>query len=334
MFEIITDVTKMFSIKILYNNKLFFSIAICIFLAILANINPVNAAASDSFNNSCVDCHKTLSPFTDEQIRFNEIRLNHTERNISCSLECHEDVIRKRAVDNYQQWSDSYHSKYYVTCDACHGGNPAANTASEAHSTMKSKNDTNSTINFRNIPETCGKCHTEELANFKNTMHYQRLRTEARAPSCTTCHKPHTFKVLKGSEIVPLCSICHNQKDQIAPAEVPKQAQDALEKQKEFQDEYLKAKNAVAQAKASGKDVSSASQDIDKATSIMNDVPSLWHGFDLLNFNRQIQNGIDWSMKAEYKVSGAEPTVPPKTPAIGAVMVLGILAMVYLMRKR
>lgn len=334
MFEIITDVTTMFSKKTLNNNKLFFSIAVCILLAFLAIINPVSAVPLDSLNNSCVDCHKSISPFTDEQNRLNEIRLNHTERNINCSLECHEDVMKKRATDNYQQWIDSDHSNYYVTCDACHGGDPGAKTETEAHYSMKSIDDPNSSINFRNIPETCGKCHAEELAHFKNTMHFQRMRAESRAPSCTTCHKPHTFKVLKASELLPVCSICHNQKDQIASAGVPKQAKEALDKQKEFQEEYIKAKNAVARAKSAGKDVYSASQDLEKATSVMENIPSLWHGFDINTFDEQIQNGIDWAKKAEYKVSGAEPTVPPKAPAIGAVMVLGILAIVYLIRKR
>lgn len=322
----------MFSGKI--PNKLSLSIAICVILTFLALQNPVSAVSLDSLNNSCVDCHKSISPFTDEQNRLNEIRLNHTERNISCSLECHEDVMRKRASDNYQQWSDSDHSKYYVTCDTCHGGDPSAKTASEAHSSMKNITDSNSPTNFKNIPETCGKCHSEELDHFKNTMHYQRLRTEERAPSCTTCHKPHTFKVLKSSELLPLCSICHNQKDQIASANIPKDAKDALDKQKEFQDEYLKAKNAVVQAKAAGKDVTSASLDLEKAASVMNDVPSLWHGFNIHNFDEQIQNGIDWAKKAEYKVSGAEPTVPNRTPALGAIAVIAIMALAYLLRKR
>lgn len=324
----------MFPIKTQKANKLYFSIAICVLLTILVFINPVSAVPLDSFNNSCVDCHKSISPFTDEQNRLNVIRVNHTERNISCSLECHEDVMRKRATDNYQQWSDSDHSKYYVTCDACHGGDPGGKTELEAHSSMKSLDDPNSSVNFKNIPETCGKCHTEELAHFKNTMHFQRLRAESRAPSCSTCHQPHTFKVLKSSEILTVCSICHNQKDQIASAGVPKQAKEALEKQKEFEESYINAKNAVARAKAAGNDVHSASQDLEKATAVRNEIPSLWHGFDLVNFDKQIQNGIDWAKRAEYKVSGAEPTVPNKTPAIGFVPVIGIFAMVYLLRKR
>ncbi|VVB89473.1 Cytochrome c7 c [uncultured archaeon] len=295
-------------------------------------IGVAGASNLDALNNSCVNCHKTLSPFTDEQKRFNEIRLNHTERNISCSLECHEDVIRKKATDNFQQWSDSVHSNYFVTCDACHGGNSGAKTEAEAHSTMKNVNDPNSTVYFKNIPDTCGKCHVEELTHFKNTMHYQRLKAESRAPSCITCHSPHTFKVLKASELTPLCSVCHNQIDQIAIPSVPKDAQNALEKANEFKDEVLRAKNAVAVAKAAGKDVSSAQMDLDKAISVMNDIPSLWHGFNLKDFDQQVQNGINFADKAQYKASGVEPTVP-RAPAPGIALLLAIFGIIYLIRK-
>ncbi|MDO9097585.1 MAG: ammonia-forming cytochrome c nitrite reductase subunit c552 [Candidatus Methanoperedens sp.] len=287
----------------------------------------------DVLNNSCVDCHKTLSPFTDEQNRLNEIRLNHTVRNISCSFECHADIIRKKATDNFQQWSDSIHSKYYVTCDSCHGGDPGIKTEAGAHAPMKNIDNPNSPIYFKNIPDTCGKCHAEELDNFKNTMHYQRLRAESRAPSCVTCHQPHTYKVLKASELTALCSVCHNPKDQIAPVSVPNDAKQALEKQKEFREELLKAKDAVSRAKAKGMDVSTARNDIDKAQAVMDDIPSLWHGFNLKDFDRQIQNGINWAKKAEFKVSDVEPTVP-RTPAIGITTILGIFAILYLIRKR
>ncbi len=320
--------------KLLYMpdiRKLFIYILLLYFIAFIA---PAGAVHLDALNNSCVDCHKTLSPFTDEQNRLNEIRFNHTVRNISCSLECHADIIRKRATDNFHQWSDSIHSKYYVTCDSCHGGNPNVNAEAVAHAPMKNIDDPNSTIYFKNIPDTCGKCHAEELDQFKNTMHYQRLRAESRAPSCVTCHQPHNFKILKASQLTAFCSVCHNPKDQIAAVSVPNDANQALEKQKEFQEELLKAKDAVSRAKAKGMDVSTAQNDIDKAQAVMDDIPSLWHGFNLKDFDRQIQSGIDWSKKAEFKVSDVEPTVPPRTPGIGIAPVLGIFVILYLLRKR
>ncbi len=315
-----------------YYIMLLYSCALIV--SFFAFIVPAGASHLDALNNSCIDCHKTLSPFTDEQSRFNEIRQNHTERNISCSLECHEDLILKKATDNFQQWSESGHSAYYVTCDACHGGNPRAKTEAEAHASMKSVKDENSSIYFKNIPETCGKCHAEELDHFKNTMHYQRLKSESRAPSCVTCHQPHTFSVLKASELTPLCSVCHNSVDQIAAANVPKDAKNALEKASELQEEVRKAKNDVADAKSKGKDVTSAQSDLDKATAVMDNVPSLWHSFNLMDFDQQVNNGIDWAKRAQFKTSGAEPTVPPRTPGVGIVAVLGIFAILYLIRKQ
>ncbi|MCE8422432.1 MAG: hypothetical protein J5U17_05840 [Candidatus Methanoperedens sp.] len=292
---------------------------------------PTDAAITQ--NNSCVDCHKSISPFTEQQSRLNEIRLNHTARNISCSLECHEDVLRKLAADNFQQWSDSAHSKYFVTCDACHGGNPDMKNEAEAHASMKNKDDPNSTIYFKNIPDTCGKCHSDETEHFKNTMHYQRLKAESRAPSCATCHQPHTFKVLKASELIAVCSVCHNPREQIAVSSVPDDATHALSKQKDLQDEYLKAINSVEQAKEAGKDISSAQMDIDRSKGVIDNIPSLWHGFNLKDFDTQIQIGIDSAKKAEYKMSGVEPTVP-RTSFVGIVLVLGILAIIYLFRKQ
>jgi hypothetical protein len=308
--------------------RLSFGCIVLVFLALTAGAaNPVD------LNNSCIDCHRTISPFTDEQNRLNEIRMNHTLKNISCSFECHEDVIRKRATDNFQQWSDSDHSKYYVTCDACHGGNPNAENEAESHASMKKITDSSSPINFKNIPDTCGECHAEEMEHFKDTMHYQRLKAESRAPSCVTCHVPHTFKVLKASEMTVLCSICHNPRDQIAVATVPMDAKKALEKQNEFQEELLKAKNSIASDKTARKDVTNAQVDLDKAQAVMDDIPSLWHQFNLKDFDRQIQSGIDWAKKAESKTSPVEPTVP-RIPGFGIILVFAVIATSYIMRKR
>lgn len=296
-------------------------------------IAPVGAAHLEALNNSCVNCHKSLSPFSDEQIRFNDIRLNHTERNISCSLECHEDFIRKKATDNFQQWSDSGHSSYYVTCDACHGGNPDINTISGAHSSMKNITDPESPIYFKNIPETCGECHTEELEHFRNTMHYQRLRAESRAPSCVNCHQPHSFKVLKSSELTPLCSVCHNTKDQISTANVPKDAKLALERANELAEDIRVTRNSISEAKAKGKDVISAQSELDKAISVMKDVPALWHSFNLRDFDSQIQVGIDSAKKAQSKLGEVEPTIP-SVPGVGIALVLGIFTILYLIIRR
>jgi formate-dependent nitrite reductase cytochrome c552 subunit len=270
-------------------------------IAFIFLIVPAGAINLDALNNSCITCHENL-----------------TAKNVSV---------------NYQRWSDSVHSSYFVTCDACHGGNPNVNSQAEAHFSMKNVTDSQSPIYFKNIPETCGKCHKTELEHFKNTMHYERLRTESSAPSCATCHKPHSFKVLKASELASLCSVCHNEKDQATSANVPNDAKLALEMATELQNQIVTAKNSLSVAKAKGLDVSSAQNDLDKATLVLKDVPSLWHSFNLKAFDTQIQAGIDSAKKAQNKLTEVEPTVPP-TPGIGIVAVLGIITTLYIIRKR
>jgi len=275
-----------------------------VLIAFIFLIVPAGAVDLDALNNSCINCHKNISPTADKQ-----------------------------SSDNFQQWSDSGHSRNFVTCDYCHGGNPNITSKTGAHYTMKNVTDPESPIYFKNIPQTCGKCHDTELEHFKNTMHYERLRAESRAPSCATCHQPHSFKVLKASELAPTCRVCHNEKDQVASANVPEDAKIALEKADELQNEIITLRNSITEAKAKGIDVSSAQNDLDKASSVMKDVPSLWHSFNLKAFDTQIQTGIDSAKKAQNKLIEVEPTVPP-VPGIGMVTVLGIIITLYIFRKR
>jgi len=101
---------------------------IALFWIILFIVPQVNAS-----ENSCIDCHKTLTPFMEVQKQFNQIRIQHLERNVNCQLDCHEDRVRQLATANYQQWSESLHALRGVTCDICHGGNPKEATKEKAH---------------------------------------------------------------------------------------------------------------------------------------------------------------------------------------------------------
>lgn len=292
----------------------------------------ITGASGLEANNSCVDCHKKISPFTDAQARLDHIVINHTERNVSCSLDCHIDVARKTVINNYQQWSDSAHAKYFVTCDQCHGGNPGATTEKDAHSGMLNNTDNNSGIYFKNIPETCGKCHKDELDNFKNTMHYQRLNAEALAPSCATCHQPHTFNVPATSDIVKLCNICHNQKSLPNLATIPIDAQNALGKANELHDEIIRTQESINHEKFAGKDTSSAQNYLDKATSVMNNMASMWHKFDLQNFDQQIQYGMNSVENAQNRLANVNTSTNKKViPDISISLVILIIFLIYTM---
>lgn len=310
---------------------------ITLFLIFITGVNadiPVGSSTGTlELNNSCVDCHKTISPSTDVQNTFNNIIVNHTERNITCSISCHKDVMKHKVIDNFQQWSDSIHAKYFITCDNCHGGNPNGKSKLESHVGILNSTDPNSTIYFANIPEICGKCHTEELNNFQNTMHYQRLKAESLAPSCITCHPPHTFKVPVSDNIITLCSRCHNPTTLPSLSSIPGDAKRALDKAQEFQDLIVSTKKFISESNGTGGDVSTAQLDLDNAISIKNDIPSMWHSFNLKIFDQQIQNGINLTVKAKNDIGDAA-TSPPKVSGVPIYIILVIFVLsVFAIKK-
>ncbi|VVB85467.1 Doubled CXXCH motif (Paired_CXXCH_1) [uncultured archaeon] len=284
-------------------------------------------------DNSCLNCHEKLSAFNETEQQFNQIRLQHLARNIPCSLECHTATLSKFAKSNYEQWTNSKHALFNVTCDNCHGGNPASNDKDKAHVGVLLDSDPNSTVFYRNVPETCGKCHTDELNNFKNSAHYQKLKALRQAPACDTCHMPHEFKILNVSQFQGLCSQCHNINMGVAPSDAPDKAIAALQSADNLKGEIQKADDAIRSAKQQGKDVSAAQKDLDKAVSIRDSLPVLWHSFDLSNFNNVTDSGIKATQQAQTDVG--MPAAKPSTPGFGVVLSLtGIIALYILLRRR
>ncbi len=285
-------------------------------------------------NNSCINCHANLSAFNETEEQFNQIRLQHLARNIPCSLECHASTLNKFAQSNYEQWTNSKHALFNVTCNNCHGGNPASDIKENAHIGVLLDSDPNSTVFYRNVPETCGKCHTEELKQFKNSAHYQRLQALRQAPACDTCHTPHQFKVLNVSQFQDICSQCHNINMGIAPSDAPDKAIAALQSADNLKSEIQKADDAIRTAKQQGKDVATAQKDLDKAVSIRDSLPVLWHSFDLSNFNNVTDSGIKVAQQAQTD-AGMPVAAKPSTPGFSVVLSLtGIIALYLLLRRR
>jgi predicted CXXCH cytochrome family protein len=284
-------------------------------------------------DNSCLNCHEKLSAFSEKEKELNEVRIKHLARDVSCSLECHATTIDKIAKSNYEQWTKSKHALFNVTCNNCHGGNPDANVKENAHIGVARSSDSNSSVFYRNVPETCGKCHVKELTQFRNSAHYQRLKALKQAPTCDTCHNPHEFKILISSEFINLCSQCHNQDMRIAPSDAPEKAITALENAEKLKNETKLAESAIKQAIQNGKDVSSAQKNLDNAVSIRDSLPILWHAFDLASFEKVIADGVTAAKKAQEEAG--MPVPGPKTPGFGTIMSLtGIIAIFLLLRRR
>ncbi len=90
-----------------------------------------------------------------------------------------------------------------ATCTSCH----------TAHRILPAK-DPASTVNPKNVPSTCGKCHNGIEAQFVNSVHSPTVtHTDKALPVCSTCHTAHTISRTDdtGFElgIMNTCGKCH-----------------------------------------------------------------------------------------------------------------------------
>ncbi len=298
---------KMINKKQSYKKVIF----VCLISALVFSFVQVVYAEEPS-SNSCVVCHKNLEPGQKT------------------------DNLTGLAKTNYENWLKSKHAQVGVTCEKCHGGNPDVSDKENAHIGVKPAKDENSTVYFRNVPTTCGKCHTNELDHFKNSMHYQRLQALKQGPTCDTCHRYHTFKVLSTDEFQNLCSTCHNEKGTgIAPSDAPEKAKLALENVENLRKEITAVEDQIQKAKLEKKDTTDAEKDLQKAKDILAGIPVEWHQFNLDSFDTMIQDGINEANNSQKWLNSQYSQKVSKTPGFeipGAL--LGLLVAVYGIRKK
>jgi hypothetical protein len=137
------------------------------------------SGAAFAAESSCVDCHK--SPKT-----------------------------AAAAPHSVDDWRQSAHAKAGIGCEACHGGDPAGKDRPTAHAGLLPSTDEKSRIYYKNIPDTCGACHQEELKAFKTSVHYKKLEEEGRGPNCATCHGSMANHVLSPEQMQDTCTLCHH----------------------------------------------------------------------------------------------------------------------------
>jgi nitrate/TMAO reductase-like tetraheme cytochrome c subunit len=296
-----------------------------------------NASASE---NSCIDCHKTLTPFLAEQQRFNEIRIQHLERNVFCSLECHADRVRQLATANYEQWSESLHAVNNVTCDKCHGGDPKQATKEKAHVGITNITEPDSPVYYTNVPQTCGNCHSKELTSFQSSKHYQKLEALKLAPTCTTCHIPHQFTVMNPDDFVSVCGNCHSVTKKIADYQVPLQAEEMMSNLNKLKYNIEVVKQDIFWAKRNGTDVTQAEQYADNALNTLGNLAPMWHEFNLTHFGDEINSANKDVRMAEAIVKPtpgptSEKTKAPGLPGFeGFAGVSSAVAVLYLLSRK
>jgi len=136
-------------------------------------------------------------------------------------VECHKTIPKDSFVgEHYEDWARSIHRENGITCDACHGGNPTKPLQKEAHIGMFNSSNPKSKVYFKNVPRTCGQCHTKEYRTFRKSVHYQELQKRGRGPTCVTCHGARATWIITPDQIKAVCTRCHNERMEIDP-EVP-----------------------------------------------------------------------------------------------------------------
>ncbi len=147
----------------------------------------------------------------------------------SCA-DCHVSAIELPAPYHFNAWERSAHGRNRVGCESCHGGNPTTFESFRAHQDILNSRNPASPVHRRNIPQTCGACHTGQFVAFQDSGHYALLREGNQdTPICTTCHESVGSRLLSPKGLAKQCSKCHGE-GEIAPSpEYPVQGRQLLE---------------------------------------------------------------------------------------------------------
>ena len=154
-------------------------------------------------DKDCTDCHNDV----------NEIP-HKTVKKVNCRR-CHYSGNLVGAPDGtlYDQYEHSVHGLAVKegnvkapVCQDCHGAHDVF-----SHKTIESK------FYWQNIPKTCGTCHIDIYATYKESTHGQAAAAgNADAPVCTSCHGEHNIKSkdnedsrVSSSRISETCTECH-----------------------------------------------------------------------------------------------------------------------------
>jgi cytochrome c553 len=144
----------------------------------------VSTASSEDVANSCIHCHS-----------------NPAFR-----------ITNKKLYKYFLDWELSIHALERVTCVDCHGGNPSSTDKEKAHG--KGIQQLLSPVEYERISVTCGKCHKENIENYRKSKHYRILTAKGGSsrltPTCVTCHGSINTSVPKPENIADICTSCHN----------------------------------------------------------------------------------------------------------------------------
>lgn len=143
--------------------------------------------------------------------------------------DCHADVQRMNPyglrTDQLAAYRLSGHGKrleiygddHVAVCVDCHGNHD-----------MRRADSPESRTYFKNIPDTCGRCHANDalmqgygrssaiVAQYRASVHGRNVleKSDSGSPTCATCHGSHGAAPPGAAEVSQVCGRCHQQMQQ------------------------------------------------------------------------------------------------------------------------
>jgi len=162
---------------------------------------------------TCKECHGTHNARGKTDPRSPTFATNIPRLCATCHQEGNKAAVRYKGTEHdiLEHYTESIHGKGLMksgltvtaTCTNCH----------TAHRVLPHENDSSS-VNRKNIPETCGKCHHGIEEQFESSVHATKVgHTEKDLPVCNDCHTAHTIRRTDEQgfklTIMSQCGRCH-----------------------------------------------------------------------------------------------------------------------------
>lgn len=285
----------------------------------LSNLSVI----SNKTQKICGKCHEQeLEEFMDSQ---HYKKQSEVEKAPTC-LTCHErHSVRPLTPSEKEEICISCHANFNETCRKCHDG--GITVLKEAHLSI-----VNISIVRQDSLVICGKCHEQELKEFKTSRMFEELELgEKPAPTCSTCHHAHTLRI--SSKIEDFCANCHNNITDIDP-HAPGKTKEIMSSVNELWAGFSKARDAVISAKANGKDVTGAEKHLESAGAILKNISSL-HRFNLTifeGFETEVEKSSAHVRKNE-KESKKSSTIA-KAPFFEVLLLVSCVIASYFLKTR
>ena len=167
-------------------------------------VDEKHLRASVHIERACTDCHADITAIPHK----GEIK------RVSC-VRCHfkGNPVGAPQKDIYVEYSKSVHGV------AAAAGNVKAPVCQDCHGThgVRSPKDTASQMNKAHIPETCGRCHMQVYADYRESVHWQAFSGGKKDSAlCTDCHGEHSIRPHANPDsptyvthVPETCSRCH-----------------------------------------------------------------------------------------------------------------------------